>query len=110
MWIGCFVVGLPLGFINVLLFFGSPLLASIMFPIQKGTNLWQAATTWDTTLYIMMGLAGGLIRGFVRPSEDEENPYSTHTPGVLLTLCYFFFCFTIVVFLFLLTCQVCKLL
>lgn len=35
LWIGCYIIGIPLIFLNLLLFFGAPLLVCIIFPIQK---------------------------------------------------------------------------
>lgn len=53
----------------------------------------------------MMGCAGGLLKSFVRATEDDENPYSTHNRGLPMTLAYLFFFLCVVVFLFLLTLQ-----
>jgi energy-coupling factor transporter transmembrane protein EcfT len=45
-------------------------------------------------------LVGGLFKGFVRGSDDPENPYSKEYPSVLLRFVYFLFFFLIAVFVF----------
>lgn len=88
-WIIGFIFVLPVVGINVLLAFGGPLLFSILLPVQQGTDLWQAPHVWDSTLPLALALFGALLKGFVRPTDDDENPYAHDTPGSFATIIYF---------------------
>jgi hypothetical protein len=101
LWVFCFLVGIPLIFINVGLFFGVPVLVIIIFPIQRATSLWQTPTIWDSTFYLILCMVGGLLKGFIRPSEDEENPYSSQKTSWAVTIAYFIFLFLFAIFIFL---------
>jgi hypothetical protein len=100
------MIGIPMFVMNVVLFFGTPLITFILFPLQKGTNVWQTPRLWDATIYLVLCLVGGLTKGFIRPTEDEENPYSTHTLPIHLTIAYFMTLFLIGLFIVLMSSQI----
>jgi len=102
-WIVCFILMLPLIYIMQTLVFGAPLLVTIIFPIQRGTTIWQSPLVCDSSFYIILSLAGMGLKGFIRPSEDEENPYSSQTTTVPITVVYFLFLLLLAIWLFLLT-------
>jgi len=104
-WVFCFMVMLPMIYIMQTLAFCAPLLVTIVFPIQHATNLWQNPQIWDFTLYLILALAGMTLKGFIRPSEDEENPYSHQVTSVPVTVAYFFELLLLAIWLFVLTCQ-----
>eukprot|EP01080_Neovahlkampfia_damariscottae_P001477 gene1477-12095_t len=105
-WILAFLIGLPIIFFCVLLFFGLPLLTAVLFPLQKETTAWQTPTIWDTTFYICLTCVGATLKGFIRPTEDDENPYSTQKSPIVVIIFYFLFLFFFVVWIFLFTCKV----
>lgn len=88
-WIIGFIVVLPIVGVNVLLAFGGPLMFCILLPLQQGTDLWQGPHVWDATLPLALALFGALLKGFVRPTDDDENPYAHDTPSVFATIIYF---------------------
>jgi hypothetical protein len=99
-WLIAYFFFLPIIFVDLCLFFGVPILISILMPIQQELKVWQSPTTWDYSAYIILWLVGGLFKGFVRGSDDPENPYSKEYPSVLLRFVYFLFFFLIAVFVF----------
>jgi hypothetical protein len=49
---------------------------------------------------------GATLKAFIRPSEDDENPYSTQKSPIIVIIFYFLFLFFFVVWIFLFTCKV----
>lgn len=88
-------------FVNIILFFGVPLLVLVIFPIQKATTLWQTPTVWDSTFYIALSLVGGLLKAFIRPTKDEENPYSDKKTSWPVIVSYFLWLLFFVIWIFL---------
>jgi len=99
-WLIAYFFFLPIVFINLCLFFGVPILISIIMPIQKEETVWQSPVTWDFSAYMILWLVGGLMKGFVKGSDDSENPYSKEHPNIILRFVYFLFFFLIAVFIF----------
>jgi hypothetical protein len=99
-WLIAYFFFLPIIFINLLLFFGVPILVSIIMPIQIETDVWYEPIIWDFSAYLILWLVGGLMKGFVRGSDDPENPYSKEHPNIILRFVYFLFFFLIAVFIF----------
>lgn len=105
-WKICFVIMSPLGLVNVLLFFVCMLIGSIFFPLQKETTVWLQPKAYDITLFVFLGLFGALLKSFVRPTEDDDNPYAEATPSKASAVTYFFFVLGVATFVFLLTAQI----
>lgn len=101
LWFFCFLIGIPMIFVNIVLFFGVPLLVLVIFPIQKATSLWQTPTIWDSTFYIILSLVGGLLKAFIRPTKDEENPYSDKKTSWPVIVSYFLWLLFFVIWIFL---------
>lgn len=99
-WLVAYFFFLPIFFINLCLFFGVPILVSILLPIQKEEGVWQSPQTWDFSAYLILWLVGGLMKGFIKGTDDSENPYSKDHPSIILRFVYFLFFFLIAVFIF----------
>lgn len=104
-WIVAYCFILPIAFINFVLFYGMPILISILMPVQKETSRFQSPKTWDWTLYLVLWLVGALMKGFVRPSEDPLNPYSDQMPNIITSFIYFLFFFMVAAFIYMLTAR-----
>ncbi len=52
-WLIAYFLLLPIIFVDLCLFFGVPILISILMPIQRELKVWQSPTTWDYSAYIV---------------------------------------------------------
>ncbi|KAL0476281.1 hypothetical protein AKO1_010897 [Acrasis kona] len=104
-WLIAYFFIFPIAFVNFCLFFGMPILVSILMPIQHETVLYQSPKTWDWTLYLVLWMVGALMKGFVRPTEDPMNPFSNQMPNIITSFVYFLFFFLCAAFIFLLTAR-----
>jgi len=52
-WLIAYFFFLPIIFVDLCLFFGVPILISILMPIQQELKVWQSPTTWDYSAYIV---------------------------------------------------------
>ncbi|KAG2388759.1 hypothetical protein C9374_000198 [Naegleria lovaniensis] len=103
-WIVAYCLIFPVVFINLVLFFGMPILVSILFPLQN-IKVLQGQRSWDVTLFLVLWLVGGLLKAFVRPSEDDSNPYQHDNKNVTFTAIYVCVLFLIAVFIFLISAR-----
>eukprot|EP00761_Pharyngomonas_kirbyi_P013121 gb/GECH01013148.1/.p1 GENE.gb/GECH01013148.1/~~gb/GECH01013148.1/.p1 ORF type:complete len:367 (+),score=66.82 gb/GECH01013148.1/:1-1101(+) len=85
-WIILFAAIIPVLGINVLLCFGGPFVTAILVPIQHATDLWQSPRAVDSTVPLFLATLGAIIRGFVRPRENDDNPYSFQKPSRIATI------------------------
>ena len=57
------------------------------------------------SLFLVLWLVGGLLKAFVRPSEDDSNPYQHDNKNVTFTAIYVCVLFLIAVFIFLISAR-----
>ncbi|KAL9645687.1 hypothetical protein ABK040_003420 [Willaertia magna] len=104
-WIVAYCFIFPIVFVNLILFFGMPILISILFPLQE-MKVIQSQKSWTVCLFLVLWLVGGLLKAFVRPSEDDSNPYQNDNKNVTFTAIYICVLFLIAVFIFLISARI----
>lgn len=104
-WAFCFMLLVPLGLINTLLFFGAMLMVCIMCPVVT-TGLYPTGTAYDINLCLFLGMFGALLKSFVRPTQDEANPYSKTLTNKWTTLVYVLTWIGCAIFVVFLTSQI----
>eukprot|EP01027_Heterolobosea_sp_BB2_P010144 GEZU01014922.1.p2 GENE.GEZU01014922.1~~GEZU01014922.1.p2 ORF type:complete len:160 (+),score=41.78 GEZU01014922.1:585-1064(+) len=87
-WIIVLCIVLPIGALNLILCFGGPLLACILIPLIYTPGVLQTPKLMDGMLPLILSLAGALLKCFVRPSDDDENPYAQTVPSLAGTIVY----------------------
>lgn len=102
-WIVIFVFLTPILAMNIILCFACPLLFLILMPIVLAPGVLQSPLIMDATLPLFISLAGALLKLFVRPTDDDENPYAQEVPSIAGTIIYVIFLFLFFVFLFFMT-------
>lgn len=100
------MVLLPIAFVNVLILFGMPLAFCVIYNLSVMPDVLEDQRLFVPNLLLGIGLLGAVLKGFVRPTEDEENPYSQNRRSIIDIVLYLVFIFLLEVFLFLIATKV----